>query len=81
MRFHILLSSMKVKARCIYSSVGWARTKKSKVPQLLYFGTESFEQFRFQSIQVPIPKPLVPPDLEPKWSWTSAIMHKVQIAP
>ena len=30
--------------------------KIPKEPQLLYFGTENFEQFRFQSIQVLRPK-------------------------
>ena len=37
------------------SSVG-LEPKIPKEPQLLYFGAGNFEQFRFQSIQVPIPK-------------------------
>ena len=36
-------------------SVG-LKLKIPKEPQLLYFGTENFEQLRFQSIYVPIPK-------------------------
>ena len=39
----------------INSSVG-LQPKIPKEPHLLYFGTENFEQIRFQSIMVPIPK-------------------------
>ena len=36
-----------------------------KEPQLLCFGTKNFEQFRFQSVYVPIPKPWSTRLLEP----------------
>ena len=40
---------------------------KLKIPKeqiLLFCGTDNFEQSRFQSIKVPIPKLEVPPDLQ-----------------
>ena len=44
---------------------------KPRVPEkqrTLFSSTKNFEQFRFQSVWVPIPKLEVPPDFEPKWS-------------
>ena len=51
---------------CIPTSVG-PEPNIPKQPQFLHFGTKDFEQFRFQSIQVPIPKLKVPPDLDPNY--------------
>ena len=63
--------------RCLlFCSVG-RKPKIPKEPQL-YFGTENFEQFRFQSIQVPIPKLQVPPNLEPNWSRNGAEIEPKQ---
>ena len=45
----------------VSSSVGLKPTIPKKT-QLLYFATENFEQIRFQSIKVPIPKLQVPLD-------------------
>ena len=55
-----------------------------KIPkdlQLLYFATGNFEQFRFQSIYVPIPKLKVPPDLKLEWSQTSTKIRQMHITP
>ena len=50
-----------------HTSVG-LEPKIPKELQHLYFGTENVEQLRLQSIEVPIPKLQVPPDLELKWN-------------
>ena len=58
----------------VSTSVG-LKQKIPEEPSLLCFGTKSFEQFKFQSSYVPIPRLKVPPDLEPKRCQNGAEME------